>query len=81
MPNFAIIENGKVVNAVVAETDYATEQGWIALPDGVGIDWDYIDNQFIDNRPIPEVVVSTSPTKEELLAQLNAIAAQIQALE
>ena len=80
MANFAIIENGKVVNAVVAEADYAAEQGWIALPDGAGIDWDYVDGQFIDNRPVPEVIMPPAPTKEELLAQLNALSSQIQAL-
>jgi hypothetical protein len=80
MANFAIIENGKVVNAVVAEADYAAEQGWIALPDGAGIDWDYVDGQFIDNRPVPEMITPPAPTKEELLAQLNALSAQIQAL-
>lgn len=81
MPNFAIIENTKVVNIVVAEAEHAAEQGWVALPDGAGIDWDYINGQFVDNRPVPEVVTPTEPTKEELLAQLNAIASQIQALE
>ena len=80
MPNFAVIENGKVVNSVVAEADYAATQGWVALPDGAGIDWDYVNGQFVDNRPVPEVVTPPAPTKEELLAQLNALAAQIQAL-
>jgi hypothetical protein len=81
MPNFAVIENKKIVNTVVAEADYAATQGWVALPDGAGIDWDYVDGQFIDNRPVPEVVTPLAPTKEELLAQLNALSAQIQALE
>ena len=80
MPNYAIIENGKVVNTVVAETDYATAQGWILCESG-GIDWDYVDGQFIDNRLVPEVVVPPAPTKEQLMAQLNALSAQIQALE
>lgn len=80
MPNFAIIENEKVVNAVVAEPDYAAEQGWIELTGLTGIDWDYINGQFVDNRPVPEVVAPPAPTKEELLAQLNALSAQIQAL-
>ena len=81
MPNFAIIENGKVVNTVVAEAEHAAEQGWVALPDGAGIDWDYTNGQFIDNRPVPEVVTPPAPTKEELMAQLAALSAQIQALE
>jgi len=81
MPNFAIIENGKVVNSVVAEANYAAEQGWVELPNNVGIDWDYVNGQFVDNRPVLEVVTPSAPTKEELLAQLNALSAQIQALE
>ena len=81
MPNFAIIENGKVVNTVVAEADYAAEQGWVELTGTAGMDWDYVNGQFIDNRPVPEVITPPAPTKEELLAQLNALSAQIQALE
>jgi hypothetical protein len=80
MPNFAIIEKNKVINTVVAETDYALTQGWIALPDNAGIDWDYINGQFFDNRPIPKVVTPSAPTKEELLAQVQALTEQIQAL-
>ena len=79
MPNYAIIENGKVVNTVVAEADYATTQGWVALTNG-GIDWDYINGQFVDNRPVPEVVTPSAPTKEELLAELQALTAKINAL-
>lgn len=80
MPNFAVIENGKVVNTAVAEADYATTQSWVALPDSAGIGWDYVNGQFVDNRPVLEVVTPPAPTKEELLAQLNALATQIQAL-
>lgn len=79
MPNYAIIENGKVVNLVVAEADYAATQGWVACPNG-GIGWDYINGQFVDNRPVPEIVAPSAPTKEELLAQLQALQAQINAL-
>lgn len=83
MPNYAIIENGKVVNTVVAEADYAASQGWVELTNG-GIGWDYINGQFVDNRPVPqapEPVPAPAPTKEELMAQLAALSAQIQALE
>lgn len=79
MPNYAIIENGKVVNTVVAEPDYAATQGWVILTNG-GIDWDYVNGQFIDNRPVPEVVTPAAPTKEELLAELQALTAKINAL-
>jgi len=80
MPNYAVIENGKVVNAVVAEADYAATQGWVELTSG-GIDWDYTNGQFIDNRPVPAVVEVPAPTKEELMAELAALTAKIQALE
>ena len=80
MANYAIIENGKVINTVVAEADYAATQGWVELTSG-GIDWDYIGGQFVDNRPVPEVVITPAPTKEQLMAQLAALSAQIQALE
>lgn len=36
---YAIIENGKVSNIVVAEPDVAAERGWVELPNGVGIGW------------------------------------------
>ena len=81
MPNYAIIENGVVVNTVIAEPEYAAEKGWIDLPAGVSIGWSHDGTNFVDNRPVPEVVIPPAPTKEQLLAQLNAIAAQIQALE
>jgi len=80
MKNYAIIENGKVINTVVAEADYAAAQGWIELTSG-GIDWDYVNGQFVDNRSVPEVVTPPAPTKEQLMAQLAALSAQIQALE
>lgn len=80
MPNYAIIQNGKVINTVVAESDFAAEQGWVELPENAGIDFDYIDGQFVDNRPKPEVVEQPQPTKEELLAQLQALSEKINAL-
>ena len=80
MPNYAIIQNGKVVNAVVAETDYAQTQGWTLLPDGVGVDWDYDGTNFIDNRPKPETTTPPELTKEQLLAQLADLTTKINAL-
>lgn len=79
MPNFALIENGKVVNMVVAEADYAATQGWVLCESG-GIGWDYTNGQFIDNRPVPEVVTPPAPTKEQLMAELTALTAKIQSL-
>jgi len=81
MPNYAVIENGKVINAVIADADYAAQQGWVPLADGAGIDWDYVNGQFVDNRPVPPAPVITAPTKEQLLAELAALTAKINAME
>ena len=82
MNRYAIVENNKVVNTTVAEPDYASQKGWIELVGEAGIDWDYIDGQFVDNRPKPPPSESVpAPTKEQLFAQLQALQAQIQALE
>lgn len=77
---YAIVQNGKVVNSVIAEEAHANLQGWILLPEGAGIDWDYINSQFVDNRPKPEVTALPAPTKEQLLAELAALTAKINAL-
>jgi hypothetical protein len=76
---YAIIEDGVVANVVLAEPEYAAQQGWIECPDA-GPRWTYANGVFTK----PVVVAPTAPdapTKEELLAQLNALSAQIQALE
>lgn len=81
MANYAIIENGKVTNTVIAEAEYAAQQGWVLCENG-GIGWDYINGQFVDNRSVPPAPEpALAPTKEQLLAQLQALQAQIQALE
>jgi hypothetical protein len=76
---YAIIENGLVTNVVVADAEIASANGWIDCP-VAGPGWTYADGVFT----APVVVAPTpapAPTKEELLAQLNALSAQIQALE
>jgi hypothetical protein len=80
MGKYAIIKDGVVINAVLSEPTYAASQGWIELPDGMGIGCSYANGQFVDNRPAPEIVVPPAPTKEQLLAQLQALQAQIEAL-
>lgn len=75
-----VIENGIVVNTVIVES-LSDLPNLVSAENGGDIGWDYIDGQFVDNRPVPEVVTPIAPTKEELLAQLNALSAKIQALE
>ena len=76
-----VIENGKVVNAIEVDSlDFMP--GLVEAPEGTGIGWSYIDGQFVDNRPVPPAPEPVpAPTKEQLLAQLQALQAQIQALE
>ena len=77
---YGIIENGVVVNAVVADAEFAAANGWVALDEFAGPGWTYADGVF--TAPvIPEPVVPPAPTKEQLLAQLQTLQAQIQALE
>lgn len=72
-----IIENGVVVNTIEVESlDFMP--GLIEATVG-GPGWLY-DGANFSAPPEPEVVIPPAPTKEELMAQLNAIAAQIQAL-
>lgn len=79
-----IIQDGIVVNTIMA----SPEEAQSVFPDALcveatdgGIGWSYIDGQFIDERVHPEPEpVPDAPTKEELLAQLQALQAQITAL-
>lgn len=76
---YAIIENGVAVNVVVADAEYAGQLGWVECPDA-GPGWTYADGVF--TAPVVvEPPAPPAPTKEELLAQLNALSAQIQTLE
>jgi hypothetical protein len=53
---YALIEDAKVVNVIVwdGESELPFANKLIQLTDNAGIDWDYIDGEFVDNRPIPE---------------------------
>jgi hypothetical protein len=82
MSNFAIIENGVVVNTVVADEEYAVQQGWVYCPIG-GIGWSYNEGVFSAPESTiesTEQIQRPTPTKEDLLAQLEALQQQIQAL-
>ena len=56
---FAVIENSKVINIIVADSkeiaEMVTGKTCINITNTpAGIDWDYIDGNFIDNRSKPE---------------------------
>ena len=58
---YAVIENNAVVNIALGEEDFATEQGWVLLPHGVGIGWLYDGESF-------SMPTDTKPTLEQLSA-------------
>jgi len=76
---YAIIENGVVTNVVVADADYAAQNGWIECPEA-GPGWLYDGQTFTAAPPPPAPEPAPAPTKEQLLAQLQALQAQINAL-
>ncbi len=83
MPNYAVIENKKVVNLCVATVEDVKPDNWVLCEVG-GIGWDYVGGEFVDNRPRPldpEIVPILEPTKAQLLAEVQALMAKINALE
>ena len=44
---FGVIKSGVIRNAVEASSDFAASQGWVALPEGVGIGWRYEEGEFL----------------------------------
>jgi hypothetical protein len=75
---YAIIENGTVVNVVVASAEIATQSGWVECPIA-GPGWTYADGVF--TAPVVvEPVAPAEPTKEQLLAELQALTTKINAL-
>jgi len=77
---YAIIENGVVVNVAVADAEFAAAQGWVFCPDTVQIRDTYDGQMFTPAPPAPPPPPPTTPTKEELLAKLQELQAQISAL-
>ena len=69
---YAIIENQLVVNNVVADAEFASQQGWVLNDVNADIGWKYIDGQFIPYTPVPdytpgEIVAINTTTAQNLL--------------
>jgi hypothetical protein len=63
----AVIENGVIVNIVLAEPDFASQMGWIAFPDfvaekAVGIGWSYDGTNWV--APVEPVIPEPEPAPE-----------------
>jgi hypothetical protein len=75
---FAIVENNLVTNVVIADEEYANQQGWISCTIA-GPGWSYVDGVF--TAPVEQTTHETpTPTKEELLQQITALQQQIESL-
>jgi hypothetical protein len=74
-----VITDGKVSNTIIVDSlDFMP--GLVEATSG-SIGWDYVDGQFVDNRPVPpEPEPPAAPTKEQLMAELTALTAKINAL-
>lgn len=74
-----VIEDGVVVNCIIVESlDFMP--GLVEAPEGTGIGWFYDGVNFMA-PPKPEPPPAPpAPTKEQLLAQLQAIQTQIESL-
>lgn len=75
---YAIIENGVVTNVVVADAEFAAQNGWIECSIA-GLGWTYLNGVFNEPTKQNNQNINTS-SKEELLAQLQALQEQIQLL-
>ena len=74
-----VITDDKVTNTIIVDSlDFMP--GLVEATSG-GIGWDYINGVFVDNRPVAvEPVPVPAPIKEQLMAELAALTAKIQAL-
>jgi hypothetical protein len=74
-----VIENDVVVNTIEVDSlDFTA--GLVEATNG-GIGWTYVNGEFVDLRPAPDLApVPLPPSKEQLLTQLQALQAQIEVL-
>jgi hypothetical protein len=77
MDRYAIIKDGLVVNVVIGQPELASDEILVECQNA-GTGWTYADGVFTAPVVVEPTVIT--PTKDELLAQLQALTAQIQAL-
>ena len=56
--SYALIKDNKVVNVILwdGESELSYVDELVPLTENAGIDWDYIDGKFLDNRPKSEMI-------------------------
>ena len=80
---WAYNNNGVLYDVVMTHPSILFPQGYadqfIEVPDGAVNGWLW-DGENVSEPPVPEPIPVPPPTKEELLAQLQALQTQIEAL-
>lgn len=72
-------ENNRICQVEEQDFPVAEPLYWVDCPNDITTDWTYVDGQYI--APIAqEYVVPLVSTKEEIMAELVALTAKIQAL-
>lgn len=60
LKTFAHIVDGKVVNVSLWDgvTEWTPAEEIVEIPENVsaGIGWDYVDGEFVDNRPVVDLL-------------------------
>ena len=66
MKTYAHIVNGKVVNVSLWDgvSEWHPDEQVVEIPQdqAAGIGWDYVGNEFVDNRPIETFVIPAQGT-------------------
>lgn len=75
----ALILNTQVCQVEEQDFPVAEPLYWVDCPNNVTSLWTYDNGQFVA-PVIPEYVAPPAPTKEQLMAELAALTAKIQAL-
>ena len=69
---YALIENGVVVNVIVADADFAATIGAVELPEYAGIGWSYDGTTWTAPTPPAPPVPQMVSMRQARLALLNA---------
>jgi len=72
---YAVIENNKVANIVIATPEVAAKRGWIEFPEGVDIGWSF-DWVGVPIEPAPDLedlANSARAKRDKLLAESDVM--------
>ena len=74
------LQNNRVAQVEQEAFEVALPLFWVDCPDNVCPEWTYNNGSFTE-PPAPEYVPPPQPTKEELLAKLLEIQAQLEGMQ